>query len=132
MRTAISRCRRAAATAMVFLCVAGTAHAQSAPPPVAAVRAALAQPHGLRDAAARQRVAPQASGRRSGRANSYATKATAVAAMGFVGFFVGAALAGMAAYAMKASGNGGQTIMLTGGAAGAVGGGFLGGWLASR
>jgi len=33
---------------------------------------------------------------------------------------------------MKASGNGGQTIMLTGGAAGAVGGGFLGGWLASR
>jgi hypothetical protein len=118
---------------MVLLCIAGTVHAETAPPPLTAVRAGLAQPHALRDAAARQRVAPQTSGQRSGRASSKATKATAVAAMGFVGFWVGAFVSSMTAYALRANdGNGGKTIFLTGGVAGAVGGGFLGGWLASR
>ena len=132
MRTTFGACRRAAATAMVLLCVAGPAHAQTAPP-LPAVRSALAQPYALRDAAARQRVMPQSRGQRSGRANSAATKTTAVAAMGFVGFWVGAFVSGMTAYALRVSdGNGGRTIMLTGGVAGAVGGGFLGAWLASR
>ena len=131
MRTTFGGCRRAAATAMVLLCIAGTAHAQTAPP-LPAVRAALAQPSALRDAAARQRVRPQAGGRRAAGANSAATKATAVAAMGFVGFWVGAFVGYLTAYAVKAPGKGSNAIIMTGGVAGAVGGGFLGGWLASR
>jgi hypothetical protein len=133
----IGRSRTVAGTILVVASLSATAQAQPAlqplpvQPPLPAVRMALAKPHVLRDATARPQAALQMAGRRTGRPNSSATKATAAAAMGLVGFFVGAYLAGMTAYALK-TGSTGQAPFLIGGIAGAAGGGYLGYWLASR
>jgi uncharacterized membrane protein len=128
------------AAALVFLTLAGVAQAQTRsllpsqvePRSLPALRTALAQPQVLREAVARQRVAPQTAGRRGGRRSSSATKATAAAALGLVGFFVGFWVGGLTAYGLRMHSSDGQTVALTTGVAGAVGGGYLGYWLASR
>ena len=130
-RSTMGRWRRVAAVMMAVLCLAGTAQAQSAPQSLPALRTALARPHAVGDAVARQHLKLQTTGRRSGRANSTATKVTAVAAMGFVGFFTGMYVAFVSSYALRVNGDG-RMQMWTGGIAGAVGGGALGAYLASR
>jgi hypothetical protein len=128
----ISSARSKRTTAFVLsglMCLASSVHAQSVPQPLSAVRTGLASPHVLRDAAARQHGPLRAAQRSSGQKNGMATKVTAGVAMGVVGFFVGATVAYMTAYAMRSGGN--KTLM-AGGVAGAAGGGALGVWLASR
>jgi hypothetical protein len=89
----------------------------------------------LREAIARQRhpllAAPAKAQRRTMRRNSTATKVTAAAALGFVGFWAGALTAFGVANATKAPGDG-RAFVFSGGLIGAGVGGGLGYWLASR
>jgi hypothetical protein len=122
--------RKWAAVIALSVAINGPLHAQAAPglrstPP----------PGALREAIARQRpsllAAPAKTQRRTMRRNSTATKVTAAAALGFVGFWVGAYTAFGVANANQARGDG-RAWVLTGGAIGAGAGAGLGLWLASR
>ena len=122
--------------AVVALAVAvnGPLHAQAAPgfqttPQPGALRAAIArQRQPLLAAPAKTRMRAMPAGRRG---NSTAAKVTAAAALGFVGFWVGAFTAFGVASATRAPGDG-QAAVLTGGFIGAGAGAGLGYWLASR
>lgn len=110
------------------------AQAQAAPgfhstPPPGALREAIArqrQPLLAAPAKARMRATP--AGRRG---NSTATKVTAAAALGFLGFWAGAFTAFGVANATQTPGDG-RAFVFTGGAIGAGAGAGLGYWLASR
>jgi hypothetical protein len=108
-----------------LICLASTVHAQSP----ATMRAGLATPHTLSDAAARQHA--PLTFKTSRHANSKATKATAGVAMGIVGFGVGAFTTFAVCNAAKCPGSGTPALM-AGGIVGAAAGAALGVWLASR
>jgi hypothetical protein len=126
MRARFARFVRCSSVFLLAACVGGQASAQS----LSGVRAGLAAPHAIHDAAARQQP-PLRPFRQTGRTNSEATKVTAGFAMGFVGIFAGMATAYMIAVATKAPGSG-QTAEMTGAIVGGIGGAALGVWLASR
>jgi hypothetical protein len=116
-------------TALLLLavCISSPAQAQS----VSVVRAGLSAPHVLRDAATRQRQPLQPSRRAKAHGNGVATKVTAGAALGFVGFFTGMFVGYLVATAAHTPGSG-QKPVLIGGVTGAAAGATLGVWLASR